>query len=322
MKNTIYILTASMLLLACSGDEINNDNQLYRQHMRDFVVGISQYAKSTDSGFIIIPQNGPELVTTNGEAGGDPEMEYLAAIDGVGREDLFYGYDRDNRPTPAAESEYMIAFLDVFEQNGVEVLTTDYCWDHARMDDSYLRNAEKDYISFAAPDRELNLVPDYPIRPYNENGDDIQTLADARNFLYLLNPERFSNKGEMITAISQTNFDIIIMDMFFDDLAFTSQEISQLKIKNNGGERLVISYMSIGEAEDYRFYWDESWKVGDPSWIEKENRDWEGNYKVRYWDPAWQNIIYGSSTSYVRKIIDAGFDGVYLDIIDAFEYFE
>lgn len=33
-------------------------------------------------------------------------------------------------------------------------------------------------------------------------------------------------------------------------------------------------------------------------------------------------IIYGNNNSYVKKILDAGFDGVYLDIIDAFEYFE
>ena len=50
--------------------------------------------------------------------------------------------------------------------------------------------------------------------------------------------------------------------------------------------------------------------------------DWEGNYKVRYWEEDWQAIIYGDADSYLQKILDAGFDGVYLDIIDAFEYFE
>ena len=38
--------------------------------------------------------------------------------------------------------------------------------------------------------------------------------------------------------------------------------------------------------------------------------------------PQWQNIIYGNESSYLTKISDAGFDGVYLDIIDAFEYYE
>ena len=80
--------------------------------------------------------------------------------------------------------------------------------------------------------------------------------------------------------------------------------------------------MSIGEAEDYRYYWDSDWEPGHPSWIEEENPDWPGNYKVKYWNSSWQDIIYGNGDSYLQKILDQGFDGVYLDIIDAYEYFE
>jgi cysteinyl-tRNA synthetase len=43
---------------------------------------------------------------------------------------------------------------------------------------------------------------------------------------------------------------------------------------------------------------------------------------VKYWEKDWQNIIYGNDNSYSKKILNAGFDGVYLDIIEAFEYFE
>jgi len=80
--------------------------------------------------------------------------------------------------------------------------------------------------------------------------------------------------------------------------------------------------MSIGEAEDYRYYWDSTWRTGNPIWLDKENSDWSGNYKVRYWEYGWQNIIFGNDDSYLKKILDAAFDGVYLDIIDGFEYFE
>ena len=80
--------------------------------------------------------------------------------------------------------------------------------------------------------------------------------------------------------------------------------------------------MSIGEAEDYRFYWEEAWSDTPPSWMEGENPDWEGNYKIHYWEDDWKDIIFGSSNSYLDRIIAAGFDGVYLDIIDGYEYFE
>jgi len=84
----------------------------------------------------------------------------------------------------------------------------------------------------------------------------------------------------------------------------------------------VLSYMSIGEAEDYRYYWQPTWNTSKPEWLESENPDWPGNFKVKYWYKSWQEIIYGNNGSYLKKIIDAGYDGVYLDIIDAFEYFE
>ena len=34
----------------------------------------------------------------------------------------------------------------------------------------------------------------------------------------------------------------------------------------------------------------------------------------------WQEIIYGNDDSYAKKIIDAGFNGVYLDNIEAYYF--
>lgn len=153
MKNLNYLfLTLIIVTITACGDNDENDANEYKQEMRNFVQGISQYAKNLDNNFIIIPQNGNELVTTDGNEGGALNAAYLNAIDGVGREYLFYGYDKDNKATLTADRDYMIAFLDICENNGVEVLTTDYCWDHSKMDDSYSKNMEKGYISFAAPD--------------------------------------------------------------------------------------------------------------------------------------------------------------------------
>jgi cysteinyl-tRNA synthetase len=324
MKYKIFLIAGLLSLLSCSDDEETPDygDVDFRQEMRDFVIQISQYAKAENANFIVIPQNGQELVTINGEEDGTPVSTYLNAIDGVGREDLFYGYDDDNVATPLSEKDYMIAYLDICENNNVEVLTTDYCWTESKMDDSYSQNEIKGFISFAAPDRELNVIPDYPLQIFNVNNLDIATLSDAKNFLYLINPENYTSKQDFLDAVSRTNYDAIIIDCFFNEEVLTFNDVAQLKTKLNGGSRLVISYMSIGEAEDYRYYWQSEWNTTLPDWIEAENPDWEGNYKVRYWETEWQNVIYGNSNAYLDKILDAGFDGVYLDIIDAFEYFE
>ena len=318
------LFLASFLFLACE-KEVNDSSPAardFRQDMREFVGALSDYGRARKADFIIIPQNGQELVTLNGEADGESAAAYINAIDGVGREDLFYGYYRDNQATPAEDLSYMLKFLDLCEQNGVQVLTTDYCSSHDKMDDSFQKNAARGYISFAAPRRGLDIIPDYPKTPFNVNDQNVTALAEARNFLYLINPEKFASKSAFISALAQTDYDVIIMDCFFNEQILSAAEIASLKIKKNGGVRLVISYLSIGEAEEYRYYWNSAWKKNPPAWLEEENPDWPGNFKVRYWDESWQKIIYGGPDTYLDKIINAQFDGVYLDIIDAFEYFE
>lgn len=296
--------------------------QDYREEMRQFVCSISNYARDEDPSFLIIPQNGQEILTIDGETDGPVHAGYLNAVDAIGREDLFYGYRRDNRQTPGGENEYLLEWCRLYRENGVFVLVTDYCSDRDKMDDSRRMNGQNGFISFAAPERELNVIPSYPDPLPGENGRDINVIADARNFLYLINGEKFGSRDEFLAAVEGTDYDLIIMDLFFENEALSPDDLGRLRRKQNGGRRLLICYMSIGEAEDYRSYWKPVWKKSPPEWIEEENPDWEGNYKVRYWDAGWQSLIFGNPDAYLDRILAAGFDGVYLDIIDAFEYFE
>ena len=133
-----------------------------------------------------------------------------------------------------------------------------------------------------------------------------------------------------LAAIGDTQFDLAIIDYSEDggeSGRFSAEEIETL-INSADGSKRVLAYMSIGEAENYRFYWEERWDADNdgqpdtdaPTWLGASNPDWPGNYKVKYWEPEWQSIVYGTSTSYLDKIIESGFDGVYLDIIDAYEF--
>lgn len=294
----------------------------HRQEMRDFVIAIAEQARSVNPGFIVIPQNGQELLTLNGAADGPLAAEYAAAISGQGREDLFYGYNSDNTATPAADRDYMLGFLDRDEAEGVQVLVTDYCSTAAFVNSSYTRNAEHGFISFAANHRELDTVPPRPAVPFEVNADDVETLAQARNFLYLLNPGRFASRQSYLDTLAATDYDVMIIDAFYEDEALSAADVAALQTKANGGRRLVLAYMSIGEAEDYRYYWQPGWRAEAPSWLDAENPDFAGNYKVRYWDQAWQDVILNGPDAYLNRITAAGFDGVYLDLIDAFEYYE
>lgn len=331
MKKLLFLLTmvfSISFLVSCGDDDDDENNEdidlQYKQKMREFVIGISEYSKGINSTFCVIPQNGIELASNNGDEDGEAHSDYLNAIDGNGQEDLFYGYDDDDKATPADENAYLRSLIDLSKNEGNTILVTDYCSTPSKMEDSYVQNSRYGYISFAAKDRELtlNVIPD-PIIINNENKKSINDLSEIQNFLYLINPEGITSKEDFIDLITSTNYDLLIMDLFFDeDIEFTGTDVEQLRKKANGGKRLVVCYMSIGEAEDYRYYWNSDWETNSPEWLDEENPDWPGNYKVKYWIAGWQEIIYGSNNAYLDKIIDASFDGVYLDIIEAFEYYE
>ena len=97
-QNILIYLAFCLLTISVAACDRNSvepcDN--YRQAMRDFVVRISETARTEHPDFIVIPQNGIELVTLGEDADADLAAPYLAAIDGHGQEDLFYGYRRDD----------------------------------------------------------------------------------------------------------------------------------------------------------------------------------------------------------------------------------
>jgi cysteinyl-tRNA synthetase len=322
MRVTGLVLVSVPILLLIAGCISSPQEREYRQDMRNFVQNISEYANEKHPGFLIVPQNGHELITLDGNTGGEIADEYLGSIDGVGREDLFYGYTGDDEPTPTGEGESMFEFLEIARENGVSVLVTDYCTTRSHVDHSYSESEKMGFVSFAADSRELDTIPSYPSQPHNLNAGDILSLADARNFLYLINPSSYGTVEAFLESVRETSYDLLIIDPFFDGRALTPGEIESLGTKANGGMRLVMAYMSIGEAEDYRYYWDDAWESDPPAWLDRENPEWEGNFKVEYWDADWQGLIFGSNDSYLDRIIGAGFDGVYLDLIDAYEYFE
>jgi cysteinyl-tRNA synthetase, unknown class len=99
-----------------------------------------------------------------------------------------------------------------------------------------------------------------------------------------------------------------------------ADEIARMKRRPDGSERVLLSYLSIGEAERYRIYWQQDWydPAKKPPWLGAENPSWPGNYAVQYWDLDWQRRIFGDPDSYLERIMRQGFDGIYIDRADAF----
>ena len=123
-------------------------------------------------------------------------------------------------------------------------------------------------------------------------------------------------QGIDINKLSHLPYELIIIDYSFDGTEARELKDKDLdKLKECGKQ--VFSYLSIGEAEDYRFYWKDSYRENPPRWLLEENPDWPGNYKVAYWDDEWQEIIF----NYIDRIVKAGFNGIFFDRVDVYKEF-
>ena len=134
---------------------------------------------------------------------------------------------------------------------------------------------------------------------------------DVNDFLYQLQRARPERIGE-------TGFDLVVVS--FSATGSSPKVIPALK-DSPGGPKIVLCYMSIGQSEDYRWYWQPEWAQNPPEWLGEHDPVW-GDRWVQYWHPEWQSIIYGTPESYLDKIIEMGFDGVYLDRVDAYWYYQ
>ena len=117
-----------------------------------------------------------------------------------------------------------------------------------------------------------------------------------------------------IDELEDSTYDVVVIDYSRDGTdagAYTFAEIE--RVRNSG--KLVLAYLPLGEASDFRFYWQSNWKEGSPSFIGPANPNWPGAYKAKYWKKAWFDKVI---RPYLDRILDAGFDGVWLDGVDSY----
>lgn len=280
-----------------------------REKMQELVINISGYCKKNNPDFIVIPQNASELAFKSVK-NKEVNQAYMNAVDGFGVESLYYNaeYDPDT------------IRIDNLKKLKLQkpVLVSEYIAEDKNIGDAKRKNKAEGFICFPRIKKNYNYeyIPSFT---NYENADDITAIGQIKNYLYLINPVQYNEKADFIKAVRKTNFDMIIMDLFFNNNEpFTSAEIAQLKKKSNGGKRLVVCYLNIGSAENWRYYWRKTWKLHSPDFLEKEYEGYDNEFWVKFWDRKWQKIIYGNDKSYTKKIIDAGFDGIYMDNVEAY----
>ncbi|GEP05299.1 endo alpha-1,4 polygalactosaminidase [Methylobacterium oxalidis] len=117
-------------------------------------------------------------------------------------------------------------------------------------------------------------------------------------------------QGVTPSQIAAAPFDVKVIDIYNDaGQTFTPAEVKQMG--GGPGNALLLGYFSIGEAETYRDYF----KTIPSAALGPENPQWKGNYEVAFWTPEWKAV----ATAYIDRMLAAGYDGVYFDVVDEYQ---
>lgn len=124
-----------------------------------------------------------------------------------------------------------------------------------------------------------------------------------------------------VAAIAESDLDLIVVDPRPKDTeqAFISRSAcDRLRVKPDGRRRLAFARLCVGEANVTRWYWPQAWRDTPPAWAERVHPTRPGVRQVEFWQPDWQSLVFSGDASILDLILEAGFDGVVLDHVDAF----
>jgi cysteinyl-tRNA synthetase len=156
-----------------------------------------------------------------------------------------------------------------------------------------------------------------------------ERFSSIRHFMYQIQGLEVAGA---VDALAATHYDLLVLEptsTFVGEESFdTASMVARLKASDDsrGGNKLVIAYVDVGQAEDYRTYWQAGWipptasERGEPDFLITVDPDgWSGNYPVAYWDQRWIDIMIDNPDSVLNQIIDAGFEGIYMDWVEAYD---
>ncbi|MCP5102571.1 MAG: hypothetical protein GY950_04290 [bacterium] len=185
---------------------------------------------------------------------------------------------------------------------------------------------------------------------FDIHADDPLPLSSVRYWAYQI--QDLDTAGA-VTAIVNSQYDLVVIDptVTYDpdfDAKDMVDRIKASKASDGVHRKLVIAYIDIGEAEEWRWYWgnhDTYEEYGQcrnsyindiqnwAPWVVACDPDgWGGNYPVAFWDEDWKDIVINGTNlgaaediyfdSMLDEIVQDGFDGVYLDWVEAWEMTE
>ena len=303
----------------------------YREEMRKFIQSISEYARQIKPDFVVVTNNGLDLLIKR-NIYNDKETPkaraYIRAIDGIMQEGMFSSRTLGaqlfrSSQTPEKQAN-MIRLADYAKKNGLKVLTLDF-GDKKKVIDEVRKLANaRGFLSLMSnvPSANIRKLPLYPSRPPHANSNNIISFGKIKNYAIIRNSAPFGLQSEFALKMHETNYDALLVEILHGGTPLSRKAVETLKYKKLGSRRMVLAYMNVGQAASYQYYWGEKWTNGYPSWIDEPLAGEPDHYHVKFWTKGWQNISTGNETSYIYGSVAEGFDGVVIDGADAYKYYE
>ncbi len=299
----------------------------HREEMRGFIQRIADYARAQKNGFAVVARDAGELIIkrdVQDEKIISPARTFIRSIDGVMFDGVFAGYQMIGKEPPAEIQATTFERIGRAKQSGLNVLSMEFATAPQAIDNIYRNAMDKGIVASvvhrATPD--LTEIPPYPKRPNAENPNNILALKDVKNFIYLSDPAAFGRQDQFALKIHDNNFDMVIVDPFSGRAPLSKAAVETLKYKKLGARRMVLARMDIGTAASYRYYWQPNWREGNPRWIAAPYPGDPDRFFVEYWNPAWQNVIFGNPQSFLFGLIAQGYDGVLLEGMRSYLVYE
>lgn len=146
-------------------------------------------------------------------------------------------------------------------------------------------------------------------------------LDGVRTWMYQI--QQLDQPGA-VEALAKSGYDLLVVEPTATVRGSESFDARGMvaRLRDGKRSRTILAYLDLAQAERYRGYWSDGWRPpgrgtpGIPDFLLAADPDgWSDNYVVRYWDPRWQALM----LSEVRTVMEMGFDGLYLDWIEAYD---
>ncbi|KAF0114831.1 MAG: extracellular endo alpha-1 4 polygalactosaminidase or related polysaccharide hydrolase-like [Rhodospirillaceae bacterium] len=286
----------------------------FRALMRDVVITLADHARGRDPRFLVLVRGGLALIERRQEEvaleeihAGMPEdrlpagtvlQHYLQTLNGLVLDD-FHCAATIPRPEPSPSLRAAV------RAQGVHLMTIEHC------PDARQRAANAGTVSFIESDP-LHQAQGVAA-PWGENADAVESLSRVRTMSVLGDLHGLLSRAEWIKRVGDTNDDLLIVTPILQDRQFLSrQDIESLRLKKVGTRRLVLARLNVGQA----FGDDGPPPQEGMNWLEAPRAD--GSRPARYWHPVWRQWI----GARFAALMDLGFDGVMLEGVEAFTFFE